>query len=416
MLATIQNILATDLTTVMNPYGFVIVGAVVGILLYRMISSIKLFTNKSEDTKKLDLQQILNSINHAVMITDETQVILAANKSAANFLRFDINSAVGENFNKLVDNSQLCEALQSYTNGQSDDVVHPQVIHEDGVIPGFNQVEFSKIIVDGKTKVVMVLNGSHHDEYATKIRERFIDRASHEFRTPLAAIQAYIEMLLDGEADDEKTRQAFYNIIQSETTRLTLLVDKVLKISSIEAGEVQTQMKVLNLDEIVDASIEKVLTQSDLKGVEFCRADNSSRGESLVFADEGLLSEAITNVINNAIKFTPRNNKVYVKTGVDVLHGVVTLEVKDEGVGISDVELPYIFEKFYRGETNEWYAKGAGLGLSLTKHIIKDVHGGTVKASSKIGKGSIFRIELPLRSNCVINSARESTYVEGSTL
>ncbi len=379
----------------------------------------KITTNKrcvDSRLNQLELGDVLNQFKHAVIITDSNQNVIKANKAAANFLGFNHDMASGKNLLDLTDNSQLCEALVNYTQDRVDDFVYPQVMHEDGIVPGFNQVEFSVLDIGIESCIMTILSGSHHDEYATKIRERFIDRASHEFRTPLAAIQAYIEMLLDGEADDEKTRHAFYNIIQSETKRLTSLVEKILKISSIEAGEIKTNMRVINFDTLLDSVILEAKDDCGAKNIDLLRVANISREESMIFADKELLSEAINNIITNAIKFTPRDNVVKIETDVDVNRGVVLLEVSDNGVGISEKELPYIFEKFYRGETNEWYAKGAGLGLSLTKHIIKDVHGGTIKASSEISMGSVFRIELPLRSSCVKNSARASTHVKGSLL
>ena len=422
MFAILINILNTQQPTAMNLLGSSAVCVVIGLLswycTYRYYTDDKkeIVSSAKPIKNDIELLHVLNNINHAVLITDAQQRVVAVNQSAANFFDFELENSNGLKLPKLINDTQLCDAFENYIHHQTEDFMYPQVMHEDGVIPGFNQVKFSKIQDTTSELFMIVLSGSHHDEFAAKIRERFLDRASHEFRTPLAAIQAYIEMLLDGEADDEKTRQAFYNIIQSETIRLTRLVEKVLKISSIEAGDVKTNMQVIHLDSIVDTVILDVESKREIKGVKLLRIINISRDESMVFGDKKLLSEAIDNVISNAIKFTPRNNEIQIECTVDVLRGVVGLEVRDDGVGISEKELPYIFEKFYRGETNEWYAKGAGLGLSLTRHIIKDVHGGTIKASSEISKGSVFRIELPLRSNCVVDRSRSNTQVEGSVL
>jgi two-component system phosphate regulon sensor histidine kinase PhoR len=226
------------------------------------------------------------------------------------------------------------------------------------------------------------------------MKNDFVSNVSHELRTPLASIKAYVELLIDGEADDENTKREFYEVIQNEANRLGRLIDNILNISRIESGLVKIDRRPQSLTAVVKDAIEVIAPQADQKGIRLVErlAPESHR----TLADRDMLHQAVLNVLSNAVKYTPAGGEVTVETAADEARRKLVLRVTDTGVGIPPQDLPYVFEKFYRAEANNRVAAGTGLGLSLVKHIVEGVHHGRMFAQSQVGRGSTFGFELDL--------------------
>jgi two-component system phosphate regulon sensor histidine kinase PhoR len=226
------------------------------------------------------------------------------------------------------------------------------------------------------------------------MKNDFVSNVSHELRTPLASIKAYVELLIDGEADDEKTKREFYEVIQNEANRLGRLIDNILNISRIESGLVKINKKPQTLTGVVTDAMEVVAPQAAQKGVRL--SEKLTPVAYRAMADRDMLFQAVLNVLGNAVKYTPAGGEVTVETAVDESRRKVTVRITDTGVGIPPQDLPYVFEKFYRSEANNRMAPGTGLGLSLVKHIVETVHQGRTFVESEVGKGSTFGFELDL--------------------
>ncbi len=226
------------------------------------------------------------------------------------------------------------------------------------------------------------------------MKNDFVSMVSHELRTPLASIKAYIEMLIDGEAVDEKTTAEFYDVIQNEASRLGRLIDNILNISRIEAGLVKADTLPQSLTAIVKEALDVMAPQLAQKGIrlvehlapDFCRTEG----------DREMLHQAVLNLLSNSVKYTPSGGTVTVRTDVDEAAGKIVTRIIDTGVGIPPQDLPFVFQKFYVAEVNSGMAQGTGLGLSLVKQIIETIHQGQVFVESHVGKGSTFGFELKL--------------------
>jgi two-component system phosphate regulon sensor histidine kinase PhoR len=227
-----------------------------------------------------------------------------------------------------------------------------------------------------------------------QMKNDFVSHVSHELRTPLASIRAYVEMLVDGEATEEKTRREFYEIIQSEANRLGRLIDNILNISRIESGLVKINKRPLSLSVIMKEAIEVIAPQARTKNIEIEERVPPAFYETM--ADKDMLYQAVLNLMSNSVKYTPEGGKLTIETVVDESKRKVTARITDTGVGIPAKDLPFVFDKFYRVEANSKMAKGTGLGLSLVKHIVESVHHGRVFVLSEAGKGSTFGFELDL--------------------
>jgi two-component system, OmpR family, phosphate regulon sensor histidine kinase PhoR len=244
------------------------------------------------------------------------------------------------------------------------------------------------------TGVVAVLHDMTKEKEVAEMKNDFVSSVSHELRTPLASIKAYIEMLIDGEAEDEKTTHEFYEVIQNEANRLSRLIDNILNISRIESGLVKINKQPQSLTVIMKEALEVIAPQA--KGKQISLSEQLTPVFYQTIADRDMLYQAVLNLLSNAVKYTPEGGTISVQTEVNEAKKKVMARISDTGVGIPPKDLPFVFDKFYRVEANSRMAKGTGLGLSLVKHIIETVHHGRIFVESTQGKGSTFGFELDL--------------------
>ncbi len=242
--------------------------------------------------------------------------------------------------------------------------------------------------------VVAVLSDLTREREIGAMKNAFISGVSHELRTPLSSIKAYVEMLMDGEADDEQTRAEFVEIINTEATRLERLIDNILDISRIESGLMKVDRRPMSLLEVAKEAVEVIRPHASGKNIEINERLIPAVHQTL--GDRDMLYQAVLNLLSNAVKYTPEGGRVVLDTNVDEERKVLTGTITDTGVGIPAKDLPFVFDTFYRVEANNKMAKGTGLGLPMVRQIIEKVHGGRVWAESEPGKGSRFMFELPM--------------------
>lgn len=224
-----------------------------------------------------------------------------------------------------------------------------------------------------------------------QIKADFVSNVSHELRTPLSLISMFAETLQMGRVKSEEKKNEYYSIIHSETSRLSGIVNKVLNFSKMEAGKRTFHMEKSDLNELSENIFNTYKFHLENNNFDF----HYECGENLplVDIDKDAVSEAIINLIDNAVKYSEENRSVILRTGKE--RNYVFVEVEDRGVGISEADQKKIFEKFFRVSTGHVHnTKGTGLGLSLVKQIV-DAHNGKILLSSTPGKGSRFRILLP---------------------
>ena len=219
---------------------------------------------------------------------------------------------------------------------------------------------------------VVVLRNIADQKAVQKRNAEFVSAVSHEMKTPLAGIKAYVELLADGDAEDEATREEFLSVIDGQADRLQRLVDNLLNLARIEAGVVKVSKEPRSLNAILEEALNVMQPAADSKGI---RLTNDLSPLYLpVLADRDMLLQAAINLLSNAIKYTPDDGQVTLRSRME--EAQVRFEVQDTGVGLSADDCERVFEKFYRVEKNKSMASGTGLGLPLAKHIIEDVHGG----------------------------------------
>jgi two-component system phosphate regulon sensor histidine kinase PhoR len=232
------------------------------------------------------------------------------------------------------------------------------------------------------------------------IRKDFVANVSHELRTPLTSIKGYIEALLDGAKDDPGTSTQFLNIILKQSDRLNLILEDLLQLSKIESGQVQFKREPLHIQSITERTLAMIKPLADKKGhrlVSFLEDNLPS-----VLGDEDRLIQILSNLFENAVKYTPENGTITVAAhpvSDDAEQpGIVTaveLSVTDTGIGIPEMERPRVFERFYRvDKARSRELGGTGLGLAIVKHIVEGL-GGRVWVEANAPTGSRFVVRLP---------------------
>ena len=238
---------------------------------------------------------------------------------------------------------------------------------------------------------VAVLTDITHERGIHQRHAEFVSAASHEMKTPLAGIRAYVELLLDKEAEDEETQEEFLNVIDTQADRLQRLIENLLNMARIEAGVVAVSKEIHSLNELLEHAFNVVQPSAEQKGIQL--VSDLSPMYMGVLVDRDMAMQSAINLLSNAVKYTEAGGKVTLRSRME--DGGAVFEVEDTGVGLSDEDCQRIFDKFYRVKKDQKMAPGTGLGLPLAKHIVEDVHGGELIVSSQLGVGSMFRISLP---------------------
>ena len=342
-------------------------------------------------------EAIIYSISDAVLVTDPFDELVLANESAAKTFEFDLVKAAHSPVDQVLHDPRMIDLIREMRQSHSRNgrrIVEHEVRSGAGGGRTFKITLSSVTDGDAPAGVVAVLHDVTREKEVSEMKNDFVSMVSHELRTPLASIRAYIEMLIDGEAQDGKTQREFYEVIQNESNRLGRLIDNILNISRIESGLVRVVKQPQSVAVILKEAIEVISPQATQKQIKL--EENLPPVFYQTLADRDMLYQAVLNLLSNAVKYTPNGGTITVQSSVDESQKKILTRIIDTGVGIPPKDLPFVFDKFYRAQANNRVASGTGLGLSLVKHIIETVHHGRVLVESHVGKGSSFGFELDL--------------------
>ncbi|MCF8261664.1 MAG: HAMP domain-containing histidine kinase [Melioribacteraceae bacterium] len=224
-----------------------------------------------------------------------------------------------------------------------------------------------------------------------QMKSDFISNVSHELRTPLALISMFSETLEMGRVKSDSKKQEYYSIISREANRLGRIVNTILNFSKMDAGKRKFNFTEMDLNIITDSVTKDYNHHMVKNGFELKKSFFSA--ELIFMGDFEAVSEAIVNLLDNAVKYSKDEKIIEILTGVD--KDSVFLEIKDHGIGISDEHQKKVFDRFYRVSTGLVHdTKGTGLGLTLVYQIM-EAHKGRVDLKSKLGKGSTFKLLFP---------------------
>lgn len=348
------------------------------------------------DRQKQHTEAIIYSLRDAVLVVDESDRLLMANAAAAQLFGFDPEQARYQPLEQSIEPAhkdfvqliQRCRESATEATRREMQFVRPDGPHT------FDTIVSCVLERDRVLGVVAVLHDITREKEVSQMKNDFVSHVSHELKTPLASIMAYSEMLADGEADDERTRKEFYQVIQTQAQRLNRLIEDILNVSRIESGLIKVQKEPVSLTILIEQQMQMIKGFAEEKGITVTGQKPIVYDQ--VLADKDMISQVIVNLLSNAVKYTPPGGTVRIQTEVNEIEEVVRVTVTDTGVGIPADEIAHVFDKFYRVSANNKQAKGTGLGLNLVKQIVEKVHDGRVFVTSQVGVGSTFGFELPL--------------------
>jgi len=223
-------------------------------------------------------------------------------------------------------------------------------------------------------------------------KSAFVSIASHEIRTPLTSIKGFVENMLNGVTGDLRERQALYlTRVKYNIDRLTRTLNDLLDLSRIEAGHVELRLTDVSLTEVTAEALDNLRPQAEGKSLVLETRTPSQL--SPIQGDRDKILQILTNLIHNAIKFTPSSGRISISL-VPLPDSMIQVCVADTGCGIAPEEVPNVFDRFYRSDSGTTEARGAGLGLAITKSLV-DLHRGRIWVESTIGSGTRFFFTLP---------------------
>ncbi len=238
---------------------------------------------------------------------------------------------------------------------------------------------------------VAVFHDVTEREKLEALRREFVANVSHELRTPLTTIKSYIETILDGAVDDPALVERFLRVAAGETDRMARLVNDLLTLSQLDSGRIRLDLRPLDPGDLVRAVGERFSERCHKKGIALEVRTTASLPQ--IEADRDRLEQVLTNLVSNAVDFTPAGGRFEI--GAEAVPGGVVLAVRDTGVGIPPDDLPRIFERFYRvdkARSREY--GGTGLGLAIARELV-EAHGGRIAIDSTLGEGTTVRVTLP---------------------
>ncbi len=338
-------------------------------------------------------QVVLSSMVEGVLAIDAGQRVITINQAAAELVGNTLAHPLGRNLQEVVRNPDLRRfadrVLASNQSIEDDVVLHGD---PDRVLQIRGTALRDQQHRDGIGAVIVMSDVTHFRRLET-IRRDFVANVSHELKTPITSIKGFVETLLDGALANPEDTERFLRIVATQADRLNAIIEDLLALSKIEQSERAADLVVeeVAIRDVLEAVLYDCQTKAAQREIQV-RVD--CEDSLLVRINAPLLEQAVTNLLDNALKYSEQGSEVLV-TAVEN-DSEVTIAVSDHGCGIDDEHLPRLFERFYRvDKARSRKLGGTGLGLAIVKHIVQ-AHQGRITVDSTPGVGSVFRIHLPL--------------------
>ena len=332
---------------------------------------------------------ILTSMHEGVLALDAKQQVLFANSAAGNMLGFVPDQVENRNLLEVVDCDDLYEIAQRAIATEM--LAESEMEWTSDTLRTLD-VNATPLPGDPSPGVVLVLHDVTEIKRLEGLRQQFVANVSHELKTPLSSIKAYTETLINGALEDADNARRFLSRIDDQSDRLHQLIIDMLALARIESGQAAIERTAVRLVDVVDSCLSNCEARATSGEVSvLTELDND---ETELYANEESLLQILNNLVDNAIKYTPSGGTITIRSREQNNQAVI--EVTDTGPGIDPVHHERLFERFYRvDKARSRELGGTGLGLAIVKHLCNAMDG-AVTVDSTPGKGSTFRVVLPL--------------------
>jgi two-component system, OmpR family, phosphate regulon sensor histidine kinase PhoR len=344
-----------------------------------------------------------------VAVVNAAERLAFANQSFADILELDVPPKPGSSLLEVVRQTEMIEAVRKVLAGE------PRVEAE--ITTGTLRQHFfaatvAAVHADNNLGAVIVLHDITALRKLERVRRDFVANVSHEFRTPLTAIQGFAETLLAGAMDDPQHRGRFLEIIVEHSRRLARLTEDLLELSKMDADRLELEIRRVSVSQLIESCVETTRHRAQEK--ELALEVKSPDKLPDLAGDRRRLAEVLQNLLDNAVQYTLSRGKITVDA--KVRESEVVLSVSDTGIGIPKADQSRIFERFYRVDAaRSREAGGTGLGLSIAKHIV-EAHGGRIWVDSELGQGSHFHFSVPLFERAAVRVSAGSALSGRHTL
>jgi PAS domain S-box-containing protein len=347
---------------------------------------------------------VIDNANDFIFSLDRRGVFVSANPAAETMLGYHPDELLGVRFTKLVpaaDTQDILNILKLLTEGGNEPPFETNLRRKDGR----NIEVICSASWSNQEKAIFCVA---HDITARKQAERFrtelIQMVSHDLRTPLTSIRGTIELLLMSNAVQTKENQNLLQIADRSAERMVTLINDLLDIEKMEAGMLQLDRHEVELSEVLTNAAQSMTYKSEQKKVAINVVETSLR----VNADSDRLIQILVNLIANAIKFSSAGTTITLNA--IAVNGSAVIGVQDQGRGIPAELIPTIFDRFQQVRASDSKKDhGSGLGLAICKALV-ELHGGTISVESQVGKGSIFKITLPMAGT--VEAVKDKSYLQ----
>lgn len=332
------------------------------------------------------MEAVLNEMTDGVLIVDSEGRVQLINPAAAAMFRVDPQTSLGRTLAEVLRNYQLIELWEKCR--QTGD---PQSTPLD--LPLEKQYLYALVAPLGQSlpgSSFFIFQDLTRIRRLESIRQDFISNISHELRTPLASLKALLETLQSGAWEDRPTAERFMQQMETEVDSLSQIVAELLELSRIESGRVPLRLNAVPPLKIIQGAVSRLELQAERAGLTMrvdCPPDLPQ-----VLADGSRLEQVMVNLLHNAIKFTPAGGQIVLQAYQEGEE--IVFSVADTGIGISEEDLPRIFERFYKVDRTR-SSSGTGLGLAIARHLV-EAHHGRIWVHSQFGQGSTFYFSIPL--------------------
>ncbi len=337
------------------------------------------------EAEKNKVEAILSQMTDGIVAFDQMGVLIHSNTAARDYLPKNEETT----FNDFVEYLDLDLTLEQLNYLDRNRVVERQANHGTKIIRTLFAPYADESDKNGGT--VVVIADITEQTKLERARREFVANVSHELRTPITTIKSYAETILDM-AEEETPETGFIKVIEQEADRMTRIVTDLLTLSKLDNSAKVMDKKVFDLSALVENVVEKLKINANNQGLEL---DFDQEGDTKsFFGDRDRMEQVITNIISNAVKYTPSGGSI--KVSCKARYTEACIVVKDNGIGIPEKDLPRIFERFYRvDKARSRESGGTGLGLAIAKELV-ELHGGKIKLDSREGKGTTVTITLPM--------------------